>query len=346
MRARWVKPEFFNDKKIGKLGPIPALVFQALWCMADDGGTAPCTPEIIKGQMFMYWTEVGLPEITEALRVLCEAKRLERYTVGDEDYAIIRNWDKHQAVHNPSKFRYPKPQQQVTGNTEAGLKQEGGSPHILDTQTPIHPDSQTPRLGEGNTPAPPLVVLPKEATAFLAMFYEPALTEQQRQRYKDIRSQLYDVLDPRHAGVKIRGGQRAKARSAAHLTDCINAVMKNPPPNRDLAIVWLLNKLMDPEKGPTVTEIAKREEQVTIRLEERYQREAKRAGGLWAKEHPDEFGKIVSAVDSTLSGASGEFAKVARESALTQRCAVACGFPPFEKWKAQIQSHQPETTAA
>ena len=44
MRARWLKPEFFTDKKIGQLDPVTALVYQALWCWADDGGTAQADP--------------------------------------------------------------------------------------------------------------------------------------------------------------------------------------------------------------------------------------------------------------------------------------------------------------
>jgi hypothetical protein len=141
VRARWLKPEFFNDRKIGMLGPIPALVYQALWCMADDGGTALCNPEVVKGQMFMYWPAAGLPEITEALRQLSDAKRIDRYSIGDDDFAIILKWTKHQPVHNPSKFRHPVKPQQVTENTAAGLQQPAGSPQHLDTSTPQHLDT-------------------------------------------------------------------------------------------------------------------------------------------------------------------------------------------------------------
>src|SRR4051812_32786917 len=127
MRARNLKPEFFNDKKIGKLGPIIALVYQALWCMADDGGTALCNSEIVKGQMFMYWPAVGLPEISEALTQLAAAGRIKRYAIGDNEYASIITFDKHQSVHNPSQFRHPRPPEGVTESKPEGLRQEGDS---------------------------------------------------------------------------------------------------------------------------------------------------------------------------------------------------------------------------
>jgi hypothetical protein len=44
MRARWLKPEFFTDKKIATLDPTTALVYEALWCWADDGGVCNATP--------------------------------------------------------------------------------------------------------------------------------------------------------------------------------------------------------------------------------------------------------------------------------------------------------------
>jgi hypothetical protein len=87
MRARWLKPEFFADKKIAQLGPVAALVYEALWCMADDGGTAPCDADTVKAQMFYRWSAVGVPEITEALRHLSDAGRIVCYQVGDDTYS-------------------------------------------------------------------------------------------------------------------------------------------------------------------------------------------------------------------------------------------------------------------
>lgn len=344
MRARWLKPEFFNDRKIGAMGPIVALVYEALWCVADDGGTAICNPELLKGQMFTWWPAVGLPEITEALRQLGAAKRIDCYTVGDEDFAAIIRWEKHQSVHNPSKFRHPLKPQQVTEKTPAVLRQEGGSPQHLDTQIARPLDTKTPRHGEGESPSPAArIVLPREADEFLSMFYEPAITEPARDRYRDIKRQLFDVIDPKHPGPKIRGGIRVKARSIEHLQDELRAVMKDPPPSRDHAIVWLLTRLTNPAKGPSVTEKHQREEAASRQIEEAYNAAAKRAGIAWATENPARYQAVLTEVEAQFRGKDGAIVQVARTQMLTQRCAKECAFPTFEEWRG---SKTPTESAA
>lgn len=130
---------------MGMLGPVVGIVYQALWCLADDGGTALCTPEIVKGKLFMFWPSIGLSEISESLERLAVAERIERYSIGDDEYASIRHFRKHQRVHKPSSFRHPRPGQQVTGSKGEGLRHQCGTstakestPRILDTYTPRH----------------------------------------------------------------------------------------------------------------------------------------------------------------------------------------------------------------
>jgi hypothetical protein len=154
MRARWLKPEFFTDRKIGPLGMCAALVFEALWCVADDGGVAQCDAVLLKGQMFMRWEEITVSAIETALEALTAAGRVQHYSSGDRDYYLIHSWKKNQPVHNPSRFRHPRPAQQVTESTEEGLPQDSGSgeavgspsshPIYLDSSTPQHPESSTP----------------------------------------------------------------------------------------------------------------------------------------------------------------------------------------------------------
>jgi hypothetical protein len=154
MRARWLKPEFFTDKKIGPLGMAAALVFEALWCVADDGGAAECEPVLLKGQMFMRWEEITVDAIETALTALAAAGLIQRYGSGDREFALIKSWKKNQPVHNPSQFRHPRPQQQVTESAANGLPQDSGRgeavgspsshPIYLDSSTPQHPESSTP----------------------------------------------------------------------------------------------------------------------------------------------------------------------------------------------------------
>ena len=151
LRGRWLKPEFFRDRKMAELGPLEALVFQALWCLADDGGTAPCDPDRLKGEMFFAWSAVGVPEITGALRHLSALSRVKFFQAGDELFCDIVSWPKHQTIHKPSAFRYRVhyskqdkafapvvPQWCRTG--EVVVPTETGTPHLLDSKTPRHLD--------------------------------------------------------------------------------------------------------------------------------------------------------------------------------------------------------------
>lgn len=144
MRARWLKPEFFRDKKMGAAGPIVALVYEALWCLADDSGVVPCDPESVKGEMFVWWSAVGVPEITGALRHLSEQKIICLFQSGDDLFCRIRSFTRHQSIHKPSKFRYPKEGQAVTWNGAALVPESSGTPPAL-------PASYTPRLLDTTT---------------------------------------------------------------------------------------------------------------------------------------------------------------------------------------------------
>jgi hypothetical protein len=199
---------------------------------------------------------------------------------------------------------------------------------------------------QAQPPASLLENLPREAKQLLRMFYEfPAMTERQRERYRNVAMQLVDALDPKHPGPKIRGGQRVKARSKEHLADVCRAVMKDPPNDRDFAIVFVLKKLTDPEKGPSVTELAQRHEQSEHQLEDQYHAAAQRAGVVWAQQNPEDYQPILAEVDARYRGRSGSIVTMARTAELTQRCAKAAGFPTFEHWMENGSSSKPLQTA-
>lgn len=145
MRARWLKAAFWNDRKMGTLGVDAALVYEALWCYADDFGTAQCDPDRVKGELFTVWPEMTLPRISEALRRLAAAGRIVRYRVGDDTFCTIPTFGKHQKVHNPSDFAHPKMSEGVAlpvpdflGTTPEDL----GSTRGLDVQMSLGSDVQ------------------------------------------------------------------------------------------------------------------------------------------------------------------------------------------------------------
>ena len=139
-RARWLKPEFFTDKKIGELGPVAALVYQVLWVSADDSGMAKCDPADLKAEWFRRWPGVFVEEITDSLKRLHETGRIEFYRGGDDWFAQVVRWKENQNVHKPSQFMW----RTDYSNRGKALSQKlpewcgwgassPGTPHILDT---------------------------------------------------------------------------------------------------------------------------------------------------------------------------------------------------------------------
>lgn len=158
MRGRWLQPEFFTGKRFAKLTPTDALVYLALRNLADDGGVVECDPELVKGQVFFRWTSIGIDDVRESLRHLSgtgDAPLLTLYTVDDQEFAKIHDWDPS-LIHKPSKFRHPRPSRKpevvtlepVTANGDGPHPHQSGngaapvpnSPHrLLDSQTPKTP---------------------------------------------------------------------------------------------------------------------------------------------------------------------------------------------------------------
>lgn len=157
MRARWLKPEFFTDKKIADAGPIAALVYEALWVIADDGGTAKGDAETLKSQVFFRWGAVGVPDISTAFWHLSQTGRIRRYRVGDDEYSQIVNWKRHQQVHKPGKFRHPSIEKGVlidaSESVDASID-KGVTRNSAGIVPEFSPESAAPGTHSGTSAAP------------------------------------------------------------------------------------------------------------------------------------------------------------------------------------------------
>jgi hypothetical protein len=128
-RIRSIKPEFFQDRKMAAVGPIAALVYVALWCLADDGGVAPVDVDRVKGELFYGWASVPASAVADALDALERAGCIRRYRVGGDTYAEIPTFAKHQVINKPSKTRFPRRgRPEPSGRTPEPLPEPSGSP--------------------------------------------------------------------------------------------------------------------------------------------------------------------------------------------------------------------------
>lgn len=104
-RIRTIKPEFWEDEKIGRL-PVPCrLFFIGCWNFADDYGVIKGNAALLKSQIFPYDENLRVSEIKKWLNALVEARMLIPVILdgadprpAEESYYIIRTFRSHQVI--------------------------------------------------------------------------------------------------------------------------------------------------------------------------------------------------------------------------------------------------------
>ena len=97
-RIRTIKPEFWEDEKIGKL-PIPCrLFFIGCWNFADDFGVIKGNAALLKSQIFPYDENLRVSEIKKWIDSLVDARMLVPIIHAEESYSFIRTFRSHQIL--------------------------------------------------------------------------------------------------------------------------------------------------------------------------------------------------------------------------------------------------------
>ena len=97
-RIRTIKPEFWEDEKIGKL-PIPCrLFFIGCWNFAEDFGVIKGNAALLKSQIFPYDENLRVSEIKKWIDALVDARMLVPIIHAEESYYFIRTFRSHQVL--------------------------------------------------------------------------------------------------------------------------------------------------------------------------------------------------------------------------------------------------------
>ena len=97
-RIRTIKPEFWEDEKIGKI-PIPCrLFFIGCWNFADDFGVIKGNAALLKSQIFPYDENLRVSEIKKWIDSLVDARMLVPIIHAEESYYFIRTFRSHQVL--------------------------------------------------------------------------------------------------------------------------------------------------------------------------------------------------------------------------------------------------------
>jgi len=106
-RIRTIKPEFWEDDRVGQLSPLAKLVFIGSWNLADDAGRLRWSADYINASLFMY--EKLSRNRVEKLMAEVEAQKLVTpYEARGQGLAHISGWH-HQRIDKPQPARFPPP---------------------------------------------------------------------------------------------------------------------------------------------------------------------------------------------------------------------------------------------
>lgn len=108
-RIRTVKPEFWQDDRIGTLSHGARLLALSVLNFADDKGRFKATVLRLKVFTFPYDESIRPEEVGKFLKELIGIRYLIEYSVNGETAYQIRSFLKHQQIQHPTKSRLPSP---------------------------------------------------------------------------------------------------------------------------------------------------------------------------------------------------------------------------------------------
>ena len=98
VRARSIKPSFFQNEDLSELSAETRLLFIGLWCIADREGRLEDRPKRIKIQVLPY-DSVDSVEVDLLLQDLEDREFILRYKTCGRSYIQVINFLKHQSPH-------------------------------------------------------------------------------------------------------------------------------------------------------------------------------------------------------------------------------------------------------
>lgn len=111
MRKRMLNPDFFTDPDIvATLDAYGRLLYQGIWCVAEDSGCFELNPLLLKMKVLPGDQDVTTDDIKEYLEILIDQKKIISYEVSDKRYGWLKNFNKHQSLNKPNPPGVPLPE--------------------------------------------------------------------------------------------------------------------------------------------------------------------------------------------------------------------------------------------
>lgn len=108
-RIRTIKPEFFRSPDTAKASFEARILFQALWCWANDWGIGETNLNGLLGMAFSDSDGIDKDRLLNLLAEVRDCYGVRFYTVRHRHYYFIPSWDHHQRTQRRAFLRLPLP---------------------------------------------------------------------------------------------------------------------------------------------------------------------------------------------------------------------------------------------
>ncbi len=206
-RIRTIKPEIWQDERIGDLTHSARLLFVGLITMADDEGRLRELPTAILGHVFPY-EEVSPAKLSRWLAEIQVTEMVIRYAAGGKKYIAFRHWTRHQKIDKPNESELPAPPEFVdvssNGSTFSG---RSITDSFEDQSCPPRTRASGPVLDPG--PGPLL-----EVSRAILDFWRECCNHEHAKPTRERMSKIRARLQEGYTEEQIRQGIEGAARSA------------------------------------------------------------------------------------------------------------------------------------
>uniref|UniRef100_A0A6M3JSB6 Uncharacterized protein n=1 Tax=viral metagenome TaxID=1070528 RepID=A0A6M3JSB6_9ZZZZ len=137
-RGRIIKPEFWDDEKLGTISLSARLTFIGLWSNSDDYGVVKGHSSWLKNRIFPY-DDIKKADFEKWLAELENISVVIPFDHNGEKFYLIKHFSDHQKVDKPSKTRNPEPPDNILKDS---TKISEDSTKISEDSTKISEDSE------------------------------------------------------------------------------------------------------------------------------------------------------------------------------------------------------------
>jgi len=149
MRARNIKPGFFQNPDLAELPDEARLLFIGLWVVADRDGKFNSDSRRLRALLFPYEAR---RDISRSLTKLHDKGFIRLYKINGDGFGIIPHFKDHQNPHpHEAKSKIPDPECEMKCNDiscNVGLNPDSLNPDSLNQLPPIVPQKGDGRFDE------------------------------------------------------------------------------------------------------------------------------------------------------------------------------------------------------